>query len=328
MVRRLKSRIFIEGFAGGALVAFFELLALIPALTLLGSVIAPLPLAIVVKRRDLKTGALAFLVACLFFCLISRASLPDLIMTLQTGLLGLLLGVLLKNNLSTGQSITFYILSAAVLTLISFSVIFWTTKINMFVLSQENRQSMEQILVSYVSMGTAEKTLTQETAQIVKETVNLAGQLLPANWIILTMITSFITYVLSFKVLSRLGSSVPEWLPFMRWQFPWYLVWSLIAGLAMILAGDYFNRPIVALIGRNVFYIAGFIYSLAGLSVGAYFAVKWKFSIVVKLLLVFLGIFYTPVALAFLMILGIFDSFINLRHIVESGGSRHGGDFN
>lgn len=324
MDHRLKSRIFVEGFVWGALAAVFELLAQIPALTLLGNIFAPLTLAIVVKRRDLKTGALAFLVSCLFFYFVSHAGLPDIIMILQIGLLGLLLGVLLKNNLSTGQSITYFMLTAAVLTLISFSIIFWTTKINMFVLSQENRQSLEHILGSYANMGMAEEALTQETVQTVKETVNLASQLLPANWVILSMITSFITYALSFRVLMKLGSNVPAWLPFIRWQFPWYLVWSLITGLAMILAGDYFNWSIVSLIGRNVFCVAGFIYFLGGLSVGAFFTIKWKFSLVVKLLLVFLGIVYAPIALGFLMILGIFDSFIKLRYIVGSGGSQHG----
>jgi len=320
--QRLTSRFFVEGLAWGALTAVFELLAWVPDLTLLCSVFAPLPLAIVVKRRDLKTGALAFLVACLFFYLITHAGLPDLILILKIGLLGLLLGVLLKNNVSTGRSITFFVLSAAALTLISFSIIFWTTKINVFVLSQENRYSMEQILGSYVNMGTAEAPLTQETVQTVKEAVNLASQLVPANSVILSMITSFVTYLLSLRVLKKLGSNVPAWLPFIRWQFPWYLVWSLIAGLAMILAGDYFNWSTVSLIGRNIFYVAGFIYFLGGLSVGAYFAVKWKLSLAIKLLLVFLGIFYAPVALAFLMILGIIDSFINLRYVTESGGSQ------
>ncbi|KUK81093.1 MAG: hypothetical protein XD97_0732, partial [Pelotomaculum thermopropionicum] len=264
MFQSFNNRIIIEGFVWGALTAVFELLAQIPALALLCGVFAPLPLAIVVKRRDLKTGALAFLVACLFFYFISHAGLPDLIMTLQIGLLGLLLGVLLKNNVSTGQSITFFILSAAALTLISFSIISWNTKINMFVLSQESRQSMEQILRSYVNTGTPEGSLSQANIKTVKEIVNLASELLPANLVITSMITSFITYVLSFRVLRKLGSSVPAWLPFIRWQFPWYLVWSLITGLVMILAGDYFSWPIVSLIGRNVFLIAGFIYFLDG----------------------------------------------------------------
>jgi len=324
LFQSFKNRTLIEGFVWGALTAVFELLAQIPALTLLCGVFAPLPLAIVVKRRDLKTGALAFLVACLFFYFISHAGLPDLIMILQIGLLGLLLGMLLKNNVPTGQSIAFFILSAAVLTLISFSVIFWTTKINMFVLSQENKQSLEQILKTYVNTGTPGGSLSQETIQTVKEIVNMASQLVPANLVISSMITSFITYVLSFRVLRNLGSSVPAWLPFIRWQFPWYLVWSLITGLATILAGDYFNWPIVSLIGRNVFFVAGFIYFLGGLSVGAYFVIKWKFSLVIKLLLVILGIIYAPVALAFMMILGIFDSFINLRYIVESGENKNG----
>jgi len=323
LFRRFKSKFFAEGFVWGALTAVLGLLAQVPALTLICSVFAPLPLAIVVKRRDLKTGALAFLVACLFFYFVSHASLPDFIMILQAGLLGLLLGMLFKNNISTGRSITFFIFSAAALTLISFSIIFWTTKINMFVLNQESRQAMEQIIGSYLNMGTAEVPLTQENVQTVKETVNLASQLLPANWVIWSMITSFITYILSFRLLSKLGSNVPAWLPFTRWHFPWYLIWLLIAGLAMILAGDYFNWSPVSLIGKNIFCVAGFIYFLGGLSVGVYFTVKWKFSLVIKLLLLLMGVFYAPVTLAFLVILGIFDTFINLRHVVESGGSQH-----
>jgi len=324
LVHRFKNRIFIEGFVWGALAAILELLARVPVLTLLCSVFAPLPLAIVVKRRDLKTGAAAFLVACLIYYFVSHAGLPDLIMILQIGLLGLLLGMLFKNNVSTGQSITFFILSASALTLLSISVICWTTEINMFVLSQESRQSLEQLLRSYISMGGAEGSLTQETVQKARETVNLASQLVPANMVVWSMITSFVTYLLSFHVLRKLGSSVPEWLPFVRWQFPWYLVWFLITGLAMILSGDYFNWLIVDLVGKNIFYVAVFIYFLGGLSVSAYFAVKWKFSIVIKLLLVFMGLFYAPVTLAILMVLGVFDSFIKLKYIAESGGNQRG----
>jgi len=92
----------------------------------------------------------------------------------------------------------------------------------------------------------------------------------------------------------------------------------------MILSGDYFNWLIVDLVGKNIFYVAVFIYFLGGLSVSAYFAVKWKFSIVIKLLLVFMGLFYAPVTLAILMVLGVFDSFIKLKYIAESGGNQRG----
>jgi len=66
---------------------------------------------------------MAFLAACLIYYFISHAGLPDLIMILQIGLLGLLLGILLKNNVSTGQSIIIFIFSASVLTLLSILVI-------------------------------------------------------------------------------------------------------------------------------------------------------------------------------------------------------------
>ena len=90
-----KNRVLLEGAFLGVLMAVIELTGLImPVLAFLSDIFAPLPLVVAVLRRDLRTGAIALLVAVVLYFLVSGASIPALVMILPAGLLGLLLGIL------------------------------------------------------------------------------------------------------------------------------------------------------------------------------------------------------------------------------------------
>jgi uncharacterized protein YybS (DUF2232 family) len=303
--------------------AVIELTGLIvPMLTFLSGIFAPLPLVVAVLRRDLRTGAIALLVAVVLYFLVSGASIPALVMILPAGLLGLLLGMLFKNHVSAGASMVFSVLTAAVFTLVALGLVFWITGVNLFVMGPETRQAMEQMVNWYARWGMIEQPLSQEKKQIFDQTVEMIGQLIPANFVIWSMVNAFLTYVLAGRVLSKLKFDVPPLFPFARWQFPWYVVWVMIVGLALMLSGDFLAWPAAGVTGRNVLYVSGFLYSVAGLSVCVFFVVRWNFSRFIRYFLVGISVFYLPLTSVFLIILGVVDSFVNLRHLFCSGGEQ------
>lgn len=323
MISCPKNRVLLEGASLGVLVAIIELTGLfVPLFTFLSGIFAPLPLVVAVSRRDLRTGAIALLVAVILFFLASGASIPALVMILPAGLLGLTLGILFKNHVSAGVSLAVSVLTTVVLTLVALGLVFWISGVNFFVMGPENRQVMEQMVNWYARWGMIEQSLSQEKKQIFDQTVEVINQLIPANFVIWSMVNAFLTYMLAGRTLSRLKVDVPPLLPFARWQFPWYVAWAMIAGLALTLSGDFLAWPAVGVTGRNVLYVSGFLYSVAGLSVCVFFIARWNFSRFIRYFLVVISVFYLPLTFVFLIVLGVVDSFANLRRHFCSGGEQ------
>lgn len=330
MLSRFSNQILMEGILGGALMAIIGLFGLfVPVLALVSNLFAPLPLVVLIRRRDLKTGVLALLVAAILMFLACGFAPLAITVVLQAGSLGLLLGLLFKNHVSSGKSIVLSVFTAAVVTLISLGLVFLITGVNLFVMGPDTRQTMEQMLDWYTRLGLVQQPLSQEARQVFDNTLELIGQLIPANFIIWSMITAFLTYILAGQSLIRLKFSIPSVIPFTHWQFPWFLIWSVIAGLGLMLSGDLSGIQVAGtagIIGKNILYISMFLYSLSGLSVCVYFVFKWNISRFLRYFLILLSLFYTPLAMFIIIVLGLVDSFVNLRKISgPAGGIPRGG---
>lgn len=315
---QFKNQALVQGAFFAACMAAAGLLALlVPPLFFLANLFIPLPLVVLVRRYDLKAGLFTVIIFCVLLFLFSGPSLAGVILVLQTVPLGLLLGLLFKNHASAGISIAVGALTLAAFTLLGLAVSFWATGSNPLAVGEEMKQAMEGITDWYTRMGITEELPRSELEQIITQTAKFASQLIPAHLVTLSIVSALLTYLLARKVLRRLALPLSPLPPFARWQFPWQISWGLIAGLGLTLGGDALHIGPAAVLGKNVLYVSVFLYLIAGLAVGAFYLAKWKIPGVVKFFLVFFAFFYLPLAAAAIAVLGIMDSFLNLRRSLE-----------
>jgi uncharacterized protein YybS (DUF2232 family) len=308
----------VEGAIFASLTAVIALLGLlVPPLFPLISVIIPLPLAVLVKKRDLVTGALALVVAAALLLVFYGRPVTVMMLLIQLGPLGLLLGVLFKNRVRAGLAVAMATGVAVILNVITLLSGFWFLGINPLAAGSGIYGDIEQLLNFYQHQGLIEPGMEDEIRHLFQEMVELMVLLFPANLVLWSLVSTSITYYLGQVVLQRLGYEVEPLPPFRQWQFPWYFVWIVILGLLLFLTGDTLNKQPLATAGKNLIYLGTFLYLVAGLSVLGFYFNRFQLSRAVKLILIVALFLYWPFTVILLIILGLVDSLLNIKQAAQ-----------
>ncbi|MCL6560751.1 MAG: YybS family protein [Firmicutes bacterium] len=314
MLPRLKTQALTQGAFFAALMTVLGVLGIYaPPLFFLTNLVIPVILAVLVRRQSLQAGVAALIVFSILVLLFVGPKLAVVILIFQTAPLGLVLGLLFKNHASAGISIVFSCVTLAVFTLFGLAVSIWVTGNNPLMAGEEVKQAMAQVADWYARVGLTERLPRNELEKILAETAVTVSQLIPAHLVIWSFISAFLTYFLARQALVKLAYSPAPLPPFAQWQVPWYISWGVIAGLGLTLAGDSLKIFPAAVLGKNMLYVSGFLYFVAGLAVCNFYLTKWSVSRLVKFFFIGLAVFYLPFVVVALAVLGILDSFFDLR---------------
>lgn len=305
----------LEGAFYTILIAFTGLIAIfVPGLYFLSTVLMPLPACLLVLRLDARYSILGMVISGLIM-LFAGQELISLIMVLHYGLLGMILGLLVKNRVSSGRSLIAIMSVSAVLALISMAALYALTGENPFVLSQEARQFLEQ--TTAINQQAFAGFMSEEQAGLVKELVGIFEMLLPGQLIVSEAIFGMITFFLARVLLvSLLKYKLPKLPAFSEIYLPWYSIWGLIAGLGLILLGDQATLPSAARAGKNILFVLFNAYLPLGLSVVIYYFRKINLGLPLKLIFVFFVFSYLPFSITVLSLLGATDPLINFRRLL------------
>ena len=99
--------------------------------------------------------------------------------------------------------------------------------------------------------------------------------------------------------------------PFHRWEVPFYLVWVLAAGLALVAA----RAGVFYQIGINLILIAASLLSIQGLAVQINLVGRVALPWLRVLFWAIAGVFFAPLVLAAAVLLGLFDQWLDLRKL-------------
>lgn len=275
-------------------------------------------LAVLVRRQNVLYG-IASLAASAFLLLFSFKGLPSVaFIFFYYGPLGLLLGLLFKNNVPAGKSM---VLMSAIT--IAAAMIFsgaFSKEAAEFV-EREIYRSIELMAEQYRDYG----LIVNAGKDVVEETARLTALFLPGNIALGAISSSVLSYFVTRYVLIKMKFAVPEVPPFTHWQLPWFAVWGAIAGLSLMLAGDEFRLAGVSDIGKNILYVTCCIYFLFGISLAIYYLQQWRIHTSVKAVTVFVAILNWPVTAGVLLLLGVLDSLIDVRGLKKNDGDVEGG---
>ena len=282
----------------------------IPPFFFVSSILLPIPLAVLVRRRDLKVAILSLVVTIFLMTVLYPNPLQVLVMFIQFGPLGLVLGLLYKNYVSAGHAVvTAYVVSAlAALAVITLS--FLVTGINFEMLQASLTEGMNKVFAMYQEAGVP---VPAEQQQLFRNSIKASILLLPAAYVVAALFATTLTYIVGAKVLRRLNYQVNALPPFSKWRLPWYSIWGMILGLLFFLVGNQFQLNIIKIIGQNVLTLFAFIFFTIGLSVVVHFYKQLNLSKPFKMVLLFLLIIYISFMYMAVVLLGLLDTILNLR---------------
>ncbi len=306
--------------------AFFTLLAVLaglvglylPFLATLATICLPLPLILLVIRRDVRYGLIGLAAAGLILVVLSSEPVMTMVLIVSYGLLGILFGLLFKNRISSWKSFLIGLLGSVSLALVSAAAIYLLNGENIFVLNEEARQAAAQWWAANQGAMTFSDVPAEWQEEFTSKVLAMLELLIPGQYLITSAASAAVTYFLARVVLKRFNFPLPPAFDLTRMYFPWYSVWGLITGLGLTLAGDYFTLPLAAKVGKNILFILFYVYLTLGLSVGAYFFRKVKVARLIKFIFLFLAILYFPFSLLVFLLLGVVDPLINLRRLPEA----------
>ncbi|HHX95710.1 MAG TPA: YybS family protein [Clostridia bacterium] len=275
------------------------------------------PIAVLTARDGLKPGILAVVfsfAALAFFVSPYWAAVS----AVQFGSIGLLLGYFLSKKSSFERILLFTAVLSLVLTCL-FS--FWplVQDDGLAGLTADLSRNTDRIMNMWQDMGLLESLEQQGvSAEEVKESfqtaVNWFIRLLPAILVFSALGTAFFNFLAARWGLKRIGYSLSEFPPFTRWWLPWYLSWGIIIGLGLALLGDYVSIRTIFTAGVNLVLVHMPAALVVGFSVCAFLVGKIQ-SRVIKIVLLIAGVFYLPLTIIIMLLVGVFDPLFDFRKI-------------
>lgn len=298
----------------------------LPLLSIIALLVIPASLAVLVRRQDLRCGITA---VALMAVVLSAATLNPylaLLVVIQTGPLGLLLGLLFKNHVPSGKALVTALAFSLAVALGMFLYSYLITGVSPLALNERQQYVFEQerrLLNQVFGQGGAAGEIDPATLKellLMIDYVEAAWPVIAVSSVLIwSMVSTFTAFWLTRKAMAGLGHRVPPALPFTRIRLPWYVIWGVIAGLVFLLAGDHAHLKALAMSGKAVLWVMGFILSVIGASVLGFYLQRWKVAWPFKLVTVFILCIYLPLTMGLLVTAGIFDAVWNIRRLTPDG---------
>jgi uncharacterized protein YybS (DUF2232 family) len=314
---------YLEGALMAALAVAIALIGFyIPLFQFITVLIWLVPIVVVAVRKGFNISILALTTACILLMFLAPVWGAFLYIVQFAGL-GLVFSYYFHKKESFSKILMVGTIVVAISTVIIFLISFWVTGVNLTDIHISIEETANTVIAAYENMGLLdtfqEQGLTQEEIKkTITSMVSLVARLMPATMVIYGMAVAFLSYFIIRMTLQKLSLPVSEIPVFHKWQIPWYFVWGVIIGLALILYADFTQWETGSTIGMNIIYLYLPVLLIQGLSVAIFFYKKWNMHILLKVLLLAIIVLNIPVTLMLLLILGLFDPLFNYRKIEQN----------
>ncbi len=219
----------------GLLSALTVILALaavyLPVIGMAAALVWALPVVVLVVRHGLRWGMMAVLVSGIIMALLIEPML-SLRMVLSFGPTGLMLGYAFRHRWSGAKAFGMTLIASVAGKLLTFGLLFLITSVNPLNLQMDvMRESFDQTFAVYEQMGLNEQALKESRGQI-DQALTYLNLLLPFIVGVMGLLDAAVAYIVSSRVLRRLGEAVQELPPFAEWRLPQFFLYLL--GFALV----------------------------------------------------------------------------------------------
>lgn len=291
--------------------------AYLPVVWLAAMFLWPVPLALLVRRFGTGFGLMGMAMTAVLLSLFI-GPVGALTMLLNMGGVGFWYGYAARRGIRPTLAVLGGVVLAAVsaLSLIVFSSAVAGLQIG------DLAVQVEKLVEMYI--GNLEKrgqlTAVIGTLSVEEYTALLTEHvlsMLPASLLMIAMFEAGVSYALNAYIFRRLGYPVAKLPPFYEWRMPWYTMWGLIIALGCgIWAMHTGENGVCSVIATNVMYIYQPLLMMSGLTLVYWQAWFWRMPWMNYMMLLMVVFAFRVVSPALIM-LGLFDSMMNLRAAVQ-----------
>ncbi|MEH7347615.1 YybS family protein [Gottfriedia acidiceleris] len=295
---------------GAVLLAIYSVLLLIfrfvPFLSFIMAFLMPLPFIILSIKYSIKESLLLCCVALGLTIVITSFNL--LPVTLMYSTVGIAFGYLLKNERSKGEILltsTFLYLIHTVLSYILFKAVFHIdfVKENIDLAMEAIEKSKE--LSASLGTNANEKALDSLTSAI-----KLIPTLIPSLLLMVSFILAFLTQLVTFPLIRRLGYKTPKFKPFREFRLPVGFMWFFL----IVMIFSFFNLKQSSFLSTaviNLTYVLQILLLVQGYASIFYFSYLKQFSKAVPIIILIASFIIQPLIYIVLLIgivsIGIFN---------------------
>lgn len=293
--------------------------AYMPILLDLGMFILPIPAVLIYIRHNFQLSLLSIILSALIASLIYNP-IEALGTGVIYGLTALTLGYYLKNKKNSGITIVMVALAAALGKIVQFTIYaFLVTKIGIIkslnLLVDQLKESLQYSKEIYIRINAPKEAV--EYVDNVMKYVNLENLviILTVVFIIGGLLQSYISYLISQKILLRLNYTVKDIIPFSRIYMPNKIeaLFIIIACIGIILNSKGINKFSYLFSLSNVLVLL--TVSLDGMACFAYvLKEKARMPKVVTFMMLII-ISFIPIFSNLYFMLGLMDIIFNLRKL-------------
>ncbi|WP_176545060.1 YybS family protein [Bacillus sp. AFS041924] len=295
---------------GAVLLAIYSVLLLIfrfvPFLSFIMAFLMPLPFIILSIKYSIKESLLICCVALGLTLVITSVSLVPV--TLMYSTVGIAFGYLLKNERSKGEILitsTFLYLIHTVLMYILFKAVFHIDLVNQNI--DQLTDAIEKSKELSASLG------TQPNDKALKNLLNaikLIPTLLPSLLLMSSFILAFLTQLITFPLIRRLGYKIPKFKPFREFRLPvgfmWLFLIVMIVSFFQLTPGSFLNTAVT-----NLIFVLQILLVVQGYASIYYFSYIKQFSKAVPTVIMIASFIIQPLTSIILLIgivsIGIFN---------------------
>lgn len=309
-----KTKSMVEGALLAAINIILSIIALyMPILGTFATLVWPVPIVILGIRHGLRTSVLSTVVAGIFVAILS-GPFQAVTIVVSFGLIGIAMGWALKKN---DEPFKVLGIGCAASLLSKIALVFLSMlMIGINPLTQEIeilKESLSMASEFYKSMGMDPQTI-KDTIDSFNRSLDMLPLVIPGIFILASIFDSFLTYVVTKAVLSRMGQKLKDFTPFWRWRFPEYTVAFFLFGNLLALLETYWPVGVLRSIGANLSLVFGFVFFVQGFSLLSFYLGKYNAGKAFRLFIAFFVLF-NPFFLQILFFAGLFDILFNFRKI-------------
>lgn len=205
--------------------------AYLPVIGMVAALVWALPVVVLIVRHGLRWGVMSVLVSGVIMALLLEPML-SLRMVLSFGPTGLMLGYAFRHHWSGAHTFGMTLVASVAGKLLTFGLLFLVTSVNPLNMQMDvMQQSFDQTFAVYEQMGLDKNAIAASKAQI-SEAMTYLNLLLPFIVGVMGLLDAGVAYIVSSRVLRRLGETVPQLPPFAEWRLPQFFLYLL--GFALV----------------------------------------------------------------------------------------------
>ncbi|MEN2766804.1 YybS family protein [Ornithinibacillus xuwenensis] len=302
---------------GALLTAVFIVLFLVsmyvPGISLFTALLLAVPFILFSAKYDWKSSLIMLVVAATLSMLFG--SLIALPVPIMAALGGIMIGSAIYHDYSPYETWARGTVGFVLGILFSFVFNLYVVDVNYLdVFNEQIDQIMDMSHEMIMDLGMDEEYEAQFT--LLEQQVEMFKNLVPFGIVLASILLALLNQWLSYKLLNRLERKQLHFPRFRNLRFPTGLIWIYLLAIIISLFQADLNEPVVIAL-QNILTLVGLFMIIQGFSFIFFYVHHKHLSKAIPVIAIVLTVFFAPILLPLVRILGIIDIGFGLRSLIK-----------